>query len=150
MLHEIININSIKIGLTAKTKDDLLKEMVDLAGNSNKIRDKEKALKEIMHREEIMSTGIGFGVALPHAKTNVVEDTIVAVGVLAEPIDFQSLDNVPVNIVFLLLGRENNVGLHLKLLSRISHLMNDSEFKEKLLAAKDETTAYNLIKEYDA
>jgi fructose-specific phosphotransferase system IIA component len=150
MLHEIININSIKIGLTAKTKDDLLKEMVDLAGNSNKIRDKEKALKEIMHREEIMSTGIGFGVALPHAKTNVVEDTIVAVGVLAEPIDFQSLDNVPVNIVFLLLGRENNVGLHLKLLSRISHLMNDSEFKEKLLAAKDETTAYYLIKEYDA
>jgi fructose-specific phosphotransferase system IIA component len=150
MLHEIININSIKIGLTAKTKDDLLKEMVDLAGNSNKIRDKEKALKEIMHREEIMSTGIGFGVALPHAKTNVVEDTIVAVGVLTEPIDFQSLDNVPVNIVFLLLGRENNVGLHLKLLSRISHLMNDSEFKEKLIAAKDETTAYNLIKEYDA
>jgi fructose PTS system EIIBC or EIIC component len=87
---------------------------------------------------------------LPHAKTGAVEDTIIAVGVLDEPIDFQSLDNMPVNIVFLLLGRENNVGMHLKLLSRISHLMNNAEFKEKLLAAKDETTAYNLIKEYDA
>ncbi len=150
MLQEIININSIKVGLTAKNKDDLLKAMVDLASNSNKVSDKERALKEIIHREEIMSTGIGFGVALPHAKTGAVEDTIIAVGVLAEPIDFQSLDNVPVNLVFLILGKENNVGLHLKLLSRISHLMNNSEFKEKLLAAKDETTAYNLIKEYDA
>lgn len=150
MLQEYININSIKVGLVVKNKEELLKEMVNLAGNSNKIHDKGKALKEIMHREEIMSTGIGFGVALPHAKTSVVEDTIVAVGVLAEPIDFQSLDNVPVNLVFLILGRETNVGLHLKLLSRISHLMNNAEFKEKLIAAKDETTAYNLIKEYDA
>jgi fructose-specific phosphotransferase system IIA component len=150
MLQEIININSIKVGLIAKDKDDLLKVMVDLANNSNKLTDKDRALKEIIHREEIMSTGIGFGVALPHAKTGAVEDTIIAVGVLAEPIDFQSLDNVPVNLVFLILGRENNVGMHLKLLSRISHLMNNAEFKEKLIAAKDETTAYNLIKEYDA
>jgi len=150
MLQEIININSIKVGLIAKDKDDLLKVMVDLAGNSNKLKDKERALKEIIHREEIMSTGIGFGVALPHAKTGAVEDTIIAIGVLAEAIDFQSLDNVPVNLVFLILGRENNVGLHLKLLSRISHLMNNAEFKEKLIVAKDEITAYNLIKEYDA
>ena len=150
MLQEIININSIKVGLIAKDKDDLLKVMVDLANNSDKLKDKDRALKEIIHREEIMSTGIGFGVALPHAKTGAVEDTIIAIGVLAEAIDFQSLDNVPVNLVFLILGRENNVGLHLKLLSRISHLMNNAEFKEKLLAAKDETTAYNLIKEYDA
>jgi fructose-specific phosphotransferase system IIA component len=150
MLQEIININSIKVGLIAKDKDDLLKVMVDLANNSNKLTDKDRALKEIIHREEIMSTGIGFGVALPHAKTGAVEDTIIAVGVLSEPIDFQSLDNVPVNLVFLILGRENNVGMHLKLLSRISHLMNNAEFKEKLIAAKDETTAYNLIKEYDA
>ncbi len=150
MLQEIININSIKVGLIAKDKDDLLNVMVDLANNSDKLKDKDRALKEIIHREEIMSTGIGFGVALPHAKTGAVEDTIIAVGVLAEPIDFQSLDNVPVNLVFLILGRENNVGMHLKLLSRISHLMNNAEFKEKLIAAKDETTAYNLIKEYDA
>ncbi|MEI6089587.1 MAG: PTS sugar transporter subunit IIA [bacterium] len=150
MLQEIININSIKVGLIAKDKDDLLNVMVDLANNSDKLKDKDRALKEIIHREEIMSTGIGFGVALPHAKTGAVEDTIIAVGVLAEPIDSQSLDNVPVNLVSLILGRENNVGMHLKLLSRISHLMNNAEFKEKLIAAKDETTAYNLIKEYDA
>jgi len=96
----------------------------------------EEARKAVMEREKIMSTGIGKGFALPHGKTNHINETVGAFLTLAHPIDFNSLDQQPVSIVFMLIGRENTVGTHLRLLSRISRLMNSDSFRENILKSK--------------
>ncbi len=129
-ISDIISENTIAIGLEANTKSELLDKMMDIISESSSIINKEEAKKEILIRESIMSTGIGKGIALPHAKTNAVSDSIGAFAVLKNPVDFDSLDSKPVDIVFLLLGTENDISGHLRLLSKISRIMNDNNFKE--------------------
>jgi mannitol/fructose-specific phosphotransferase system IIA component (Ntr-type) len=90
----------------------------------------------IVDRERLMSTGIGNGVALPHGKSDVVDESIAAVATLASPIDYDSLDDKPVSIIILLVGPEGSVGLHLRLLSRISRMVGSEQFRSSLLTAK--------------
>ena len=92
-----------------------------------------------------MSTGVGKGFAIPHAKTASVTDIVAAFGKLDNPIDFQALDSQPVNLIFLLVGKENLVGPHIKLLSRISRMMNKDEFRESLAKANSVDEIYSLF-----
>lgn len=133
---DILNENLIKTNLTGNTKEEIINEMVDLLISSNastKILDKGKVRSCIFEREKIMSTGVGNGFAIPHGKTDAVTDIIAAFGITSKPIDYQSLDEKPVRLVFLLVARDNMVGPHIKLLSRISRIMNKEEFRQKLL-----------------
>lgn len=147
---DILNINSIKVGISVENKDELLKKLIELASASGYILDKKAAFVEVMERENIMSTGVGKGIALPHAKTNAIKGTIGALCILKDPLDYNSLDNKPVRIAFLLLGEENNVGGHLRLLSKISRLMNIDAFRAKLLEAKSPQDALDIFYEYEA
>jgi mannitol/fructose-specific phosphotransferase system IIA component (Ntr-type) len=97
------------------------------------VLDREKVRKAIFDREGIMSTGVGNGFAIPHGKTDAVSDIVAAFAVTENPIDYESLDEKPVRLVFLLVGKDNLVGPHIKLLSRISRLMNKEEFRNRLL-----------------
>ena len=133
---DILKKESVKLELEANNKETLLQDMVELAKESGKISNPEEALKELHKREAIMSTGVGKGIALPHAKTNSVEDSVGALTILKNPVNFNSLDGKPVEIAFMLLGRENNVGNHLRLLSKISRLMNNDPFRKKLMSAE--------------
>lgn len=135
-LIEIIDRKSIDLNLSVKSKDELLIKLNDLAAESGKVSNKNETLKQIYERERIMSTGVGKGVALPHAKTNSVETAVASAVVLKEPVDFESLDGKPVEIAFLLLGREDNVGAHLRLLGKLSRLLNNREIYDKLLKCK--------------
>ena len=146
---DILNINSIKVNLHIESKDELLKKLVNLAAASGNILDKSIALNEVLERESIMSTGVGKGIALPHAKTNAIKCTIGAICILKEPLDFDALDEKPIKIAFLLLGEENNVGGHLRLLSKISRLMNIDAFKAKLLNAKTPQDILDIFYEYE-
>jgi fructose-specific phosphotransferase system IIA component len=121
--------------LPGTTKDQIIDAMIDLIAQSPKVADKAKVRTAVFDREQIMSTGVGNGFAIPHGKTDAVTDVVAAFAVTAEPIDYQSLDNRPVRLVFLLVGKESMVGPHIKLLSRISRLMNKEEFRNKLLSA---------------
>ena len=94
-----------------------------------------------------MSTGVGKGFAIPHGKTDAVTDIVAAFAVTDQPVDFQSLDGEPVRLLFLLIGRDNMVGPHIKLLSRISRLMNKDEFRKKLIAAKTSSEIVPFFKE---
>jgi fructose PTS system EIIBC or EIIC component len=140
---DILTKKTIAVSLQVNSKNELLDKMLELAYESGNIVDKEETKKEIYERERIMSTGVGKGIALPHAKTNAVKDTVCALALLKEPVDFESLDGKPVNLVFLLIGRENNVGNHLRLLSRISRLINNDSFRSRLseLSSADEIIA---------
>src|SRR6185312_16557899 len=100
----------VSLGLKADSKEQLLDEMVALAAKNPKVLDPEKVRAAIFEREKIMSTGVGKGFAIPHGKTDAVEDIVLAFAVTSEPIDYASMDNEPVRLVLLLVSRDNLVG----------------------------------------
>ncbi len=146
---DILNENLIKTNLIGNTKEEIINEMIDLlisSNVSNKILDKEKVRACIFEREKIMSTGVGNGFAIPHGKTDAVSDIVAAFGITAKPIDYQSLDEKPVRLVFLLVARDNMVGPHIKLLSRISRIMNKEEFRQRLLSLSNPAEVIEAFK----
>ena len=134
-ISDILEEKLILANLSGTTKTDIINAVVDLVSQSSKVLDKEKVRSAVFEREKIMSTGVGNGFAIPHGKTDAVSDVVAAFAVTAGPIDYQSLDEKPVRLVFLLVGKDSMVGPHIKLLSRISRLMNKEEFRNKLLAS---------------
>lgn len=135
-LSEILDINSIKIPLQGKDKREVIEEMVDLLVEAGKVGGRERALAAILEREGLMSTGVGAGVALPHARSKGVKELVAAFGRTAVEIDYQALDGQPVQLIFMLLAPENNRGIHLKALSRISRMLSHENFRDFLLKAK--------------
>ena len=132
----ILNPACIKLNMDVANKADALSKMVELLAASGKVLDKVKLSSVIHEREKLMSTGIGNSVALPHGKTDAVDRSMIAIATLANPIDFDSLDDNPVSIIILLVGTESNVGMHLRLLSRISRMVGSEQFRASLLHAK--------------
>ncbi len=145
-ISDILTEDLIKIHLQGDTKESVINEMIELISNSNKVLDKEKVRSAIFDREKIMTTGVGNGFAIPHGKTDAITDIIAAFGITENPIDYQALDEKPVRLLFLLVGKENMVGPHIKLLSRISRLMNKDEFRQKLLTLTSAADVIETIK----
>ncbi|MDP3581789.1 MAG: PTS sugar transporter subunit IIA [Ignavibacteria bacterium] len=142
---EILKIEMIIPSMKCTTKEEAISELIDLFKNDDRVKDTESIRNSVLEREKIMSTGVGKGFAIPHAKTNSVNEIIAAFGKIDNPIDFQALDDQPVNLVFLLVGKENLVGPHIKLLSRISRMMNLEDFRESLAKATTAQEIYNLF-----
>ena len=149
-ISDILEEKLVVSNLTGKTKDEIINMMIDLISQSPKVLDKEKVRGAIFEREKIMSTGVGNGFAIPHGKTDAVADIVAAFGVTEQPIDYQSLDEKPVRLVFLLVGKDNLVGPHIKLLSRISRLMNKENFRTKLLGTKTPQEIIEIFREEEA
>ncbi len=145
-ISDILDETLIKTQLEGDSKDDIITTMIELVSNSSKVLDKEKVKNAIFEREKIMSTGVGNGFAIPHGKTDAVSDIVAAFAVTKEPIDYQSLDEQPVRLIFLLVGKDTMVGPHIKLLSRISRLMNKEDFRQKLLNATSPTEVMEIFK----
>ena len=133
---DILDPACICLNMEAKDKASALNQMVDLLALNGKVHDRATLATVILDRERLMSTGIGNGVALPHGKTNVVDRSMAALATLQTPIDFDALDDKPVSIILLLVGTEGNVGVHLRLLSRISRMVGSEQFRTSLLNAK--------------
>ncbi len=147
---DILNESVVRVNLPGASKVEIIDAMIDLAGSQEKVLDKEKMREAILEREKIMSTGVGSGFAIPHGKTDAVSDIIGAFAITSQPIDYQSLDDQPVRIVFLLVGRDNMVGPHIKLLSRISRLMNKEEFRNRLLEANSAQEILEIFRQEEA
>ncbi|MCX7797421.1 MAG: PTS sugar transporter subunit IIA [Melioribacter sp.] len=142
---DILRKDKIIPSMKGRTKFDLINELVDLFKDDERVKDLEGMRQSVHEREKIMSTGVGKGFAIPHSKSNSVNDIIAAFGKVDEPVDFQALDGQPVNLIFLLVGKENLVGPHIKLLSRISRMMSRDEFRESLIKAKTADEIYELF-----
>ena len=149
-ISDILTENLVATGLPGNTKNEVIDAMIELVASSPKVMDKEKVRQAIFEREEIMSTGVGNGFAIPHGKTEAVSDIVAAFAVTAQPIDYQSLDEKPVRLVFLLVGKDNLVGPHIKLLSRISRLMNKEEFRRRLLDLKSPREILEAFRQEEA
>ena len=122
-LTELLTPERIKIPLVSTSKDEILSELVEVVGKSTPIRDLKEVLRAVREREEVLSTGIGSGVAIPHGKSASISELALVAGVMPEGIDFEALDGKPVNLFFLLIGPEAAAGQHVKALSRISRLL---------------------------
>jgi fructose PTS system EIIBC or EIIC component len=146
-LTDILLSDYIKIPLDAKNRDEAIKNLIALLGEHEAIEDTDQAYKAVLDREKIMTTGVGNGIAIPHCKDSSCPNFAVAMGVHAKGLDFESIDKKNVRIVFLLVGPENNPGLHIKLLSRISRLMSNEDLREEILDCKTAEEALNLLQE---
>ncbi len=147
---DILSEQAIRTDLPGNSKEEVINAMIDLAATQKVVQDKERMRAAIFERERIMSTGVGSGFAIPHGKTDAVSDIVAAFAVTAQPIDYQSLDDQPVRLVFLLVGRDNMVGPHIKLLSRISRLMNKEDFRNTLLQAKTSAEILEAFRQEEA
>lgn len=132
---ELLNPGVIISDLKGNKKEEVINELIDLFQGDSRVQDVEKVRSAVLDREKIMSTGVGKGFAIPHGKTNSISDIIAAFGKTKNPVDYDALDNQPVHLVFLLVGKDNLVSKHIKLLSRISRMMNKDDFRNRLLEA---------------
>jgi len=146
-LCDLLTDSVIAVGLPAKDKGDLLLRLVDLAAKGGAVHDSKAALSAVEERERIMTTGIGHGVAIPHGKTEAVKDLVAAFAVLERGIDFGALDGQPVRLAFILLGPKEPSGPHIRMLSRISRLMNRDELRKRLHEARSVSDVRALFKE---
>ncbi len=133
---DILNKQRIITEFKGTSKEDIINEMIDSLRDDKSVINLEKVRQVVLEREKIMSTGIGNGFAIPHGKTDGVKEIVAVFGKLKEPIEFNSVDGKPVNLIFLMVGREDAVGEHIKMLSRISRIMNKEEVHNKLLQAE--------------
>lgn len=127
----------ISLKLKSKNKDDVLMELADLIAVSPDVHNEENVIyKALIEREKLGSTGIGKGVAIPHAKTDATDRLTIAFGISKDKIDFKSLDNESVNIFFVFASPMKDSQVYLKVLARISRLIREEEFRNELLACK--------------
>lgn len=131
--------------LGATTKAEVLAEMVAPLAAVHPELDPETAGRVLMERERLGTTGIGDGIAIPHGKLSGLQDIVLAVGRSATGVSFDSLDNEPCRIFFLVLAPADAAGQHLRLLAHISRLLKSQDFRAALLAASDHDALWRLL-----
>lgn len=119
--------------LKARNKNEILNKLIDTLKPEVEEEELEAIRSAVFEREEIMSTGVGKGLAIPHGKATNINKNYAAFAILKNPIDYEAVDHQPVKLVFLLAGPQSSNNFHIKMLSRISRLMNNNEFREKLV-----------------
>lgn len=142
---EFITVESIDLDLKATNKTEVLLELTKLLEKSGKLENFDKTLEALKDREKLGSTGIGKGVAIPHAKTEFAKDLVIAFGVSKHGINFNAVDDEKVNIFFVFASPLKNSQTYLKILARISRLIRNDEFREKLLNSKTPSEVLELI-----
>ncbi|MEA2062440.1 MAG: PTS sugar transporter subunit IIA [Gemmatimonadota bacterium] len=148
-LMEFISEKTIDPALAGRNKRELLRRMVDMIHRAGKIEDPEPLLGSLLEREKIMSTGIGRGIAVPHAMNPEVEELIIALGRIPGGADFEALDRKPVYIIFLLVGPPESSGQHLKTLARISRLVQHTQFIDSIKQAGNAQDILQILTEED-
>lgn len=149
-IHTLLTDDVVRVGLEAANKEELIRRTVHLLEGQEGVRSLDDVERAVFEREERMSTGVGKGLALPHAKSDAVERTMAAFATTAQPVDYDAMDGAPVGIVFLLVGPEQSKSQHIKLLSRISRLMNREPLRARLLEAGSPDEIIEVFREGEA
>ena len=137
------------VPLEATDTTGVIEELVDLLVAAGKVQDREAVLKAVLERERTRSTGIGYGLAVPHGKSAGCPTLAMAIGRPIKPIDFGGSDGRPANIICLLASPPDRTGPHIQALARISRFMLVEEFRTSLAEATDADAFYNVIREHD-
>ena len=142
---DYIDVEMINLDIKAKTKRDIIKELLESIKESKKIVDYDKCLSDLYAREELGTTGIGKNVALPHAKTEGVTDLLIGIGVSKNGINYNSIDEEDAKIFFMFLSPSGETQEYLKILARISRLIRENDFRTKIINAKTTSELLDVI-----
>jgi PTS system nitrogen regulatory IIA component len=134
--------------LNATDKRGVLENLTDPVAKASGVS-QEEMVRVLLERERLGSTGIGGGIAIPHGKLKSLESLLVGFGRSLKGVDFEAMDGKPAHLFFLLLAPENSTGAHLQMLARISRLLKDSSFKERLMTAADRHELFMVIANED-
>ncbi|MFZ0134913.1 MAG: PTS sugar transporter subunit IIA [Desulfobacterales bacterium] len=145
---DVLPKDAILADLKAQDKKGILEELVEPISRLKGVN-REELVRVLMERERLGSTGIGSGIGIPHGKLKDLDELILGFGLSRKGVDFESMDNRPTHIFFLLVTPENSTGLHLKLLARISKILKQDPLRERLMKATDREEIYAIIKEED-
>jgi nitrogen PTS system EIIA component len=135
--------------LKSKTKEEVLAELSSVFPRKSFARHQDDIVKVLMEREKLGSTGIGDGIAIPHGKIPDIDNLLLSFGRSKKGIDFDALDGKPVHLFFLLIAPEHTPCQHLKVLAKISKMLQDRVFRNRLLEAASQDDLYNIIAERD-
>ena len=147
---DLIQRDMIVPALTATSKPVIIQELATQIAERHPNIDAERLTKVLTDREELASTAIGEGVAIPHGKLPSVTEIVACLGRARRGVDFDSMDGRPTYLFFVLVAPEHSTGAHLKALARISRLFKDADFRKRLLKAGDADEMFEVIAEEDA
>lgn len=133
---EMFSKDRVCFDLKASTKSEAIDELIDILVRDGKIGDREEFKKAVLKREEEFSTGIGMGIAIPHGKSSAVKEASIVFGKSEKGIDYDSMDEKPAHLFFLIAVPEESSDLHLRALSEISRKLMHTEVREQLMKAK--------------
>ncbi|RNC85587.1 MAG: PTS sugar transporter subunit IIA [Balneola sp.] len=146
-LFSLLDADTVVPNLEVENKKQVINSMIDLLSSKMDEDALEQVREGVFEREFVMSTGVGKGLAIPHCKTKAIDDNYAAFAKLSTPLDYDSIDNEPVELIFLLVGPDSKHSHHIKLLSRISRLMNSASFREKILSSTTKEVILEAFKE---
>ncbi len=135
--------------LKSKTKEEAIKEIAEMLYKKGKVKDIDKFISDILEREELGSTGIGHGIAIPHARTEAVSDFVIGFGRSCSGIDFNSIDGEKVNFVFLMGANPSQLNLYLRLLAELSKFLMSASCRKELMEAKDASSVIEMVKRFE-
>ncbi|NQS88470.1 PTS sugar transporter subunit IIA [Patescibacteria group bacterium] len=135
-IREFLDKRAIQVKLKSRTKEEILQELVSLLEKTNQVTDREEFLKVIREREELGSTGIGYNIAIPHARSSAIKSLAGAFGISKEGVDFDALDKEPVHLFFLLGAPQKASGNYLKALAVISRFLRRKKARQDLMKVK--------------
>lgn len=148
-LAKLLTVERIRVPLRATEKTAVITELIDLLNESGGLADRAAALDAVLKREAERTTGIGYGLAIPHGKSTGSKGLVMAAGKPVEPVDFQSLDGRPVTFVVLLVSPPDQTGAHIQALAKISRLMNIEAFRTAVADAQTAADLHRAIVAYD-
>ncbi len=149
-INDFLDAKAVKPRLESKTKDEVLEELTDLLEKTGKVTDREEFLRVIRDREELGSTGIGYNIAIPHARSTGIKGLTGAFGISKKGIDFDALDKEPVYLFFVLAAPKNAAGDYLKALATISRLLRNRKSRQALIKADTMEEIVKIIKKQEA
>lgn len=136
--------------LKAKNKKDVIKEIAEELDKHGAVVDRSKFVKDVLEREELGSTGIGDGVAIPHARTESVSGFLIGFGRSKNGVEFKALDGEPVSLFFLMGAHPDELNLYLRLLAELSKLLMNNAFRTELKNAKTSKDIVEIVKRFEA
>ena len=139
----------INFELKGVSKEEILKELSDLLGKSKLIKDQEQLYDAILEREKLVTTGVGYGVAFPHAKTKSAKGIVIGFGRATKGVDFDAMDKKKVHLFFAIAAPDDLIGTHLNVMARLSFLMKDKKNRDILLQTNDAQEVLDLINTID-
>lgn len=149
-LTELITPECIAAPMPQTDKRGVIEALVTLLAEQGRVSDADALVEAVWTREQTRTTGIGHGLAIPHGKSDSLDAMTMAIGKPAEPIDFESIDGKPVQLVVLLASRPDQTSDHIQALARVSRLHMQTEFRDRIYAAEDAAAIYDLLVEAES